>query len=222
MGINLGICTFAALAFENGHGELYPLNCLKEDDYHFRKEIARCDDSESNQATRLNSTLSERRAHYFHALSKHLVESCVEPEVGEIILGDLGGIRDDEETGLAKNWGSRGNLDLHSWAFDRFTEMLDYKAEEQSIELTLVSERGTSKSCSACGRTGAASVSLLSESICSRAHMTYACPPYSPVDASLLESVVVGFHSVLAASTIRGQTAASSLCTRATLHPVRL
>jgi len=153
VGIDLGICTFAALAFEDGHGELYPLNCLKEDDYYFRKELARCDDSESEQATRLNATLSARRTHYFHALSKHIVKKCVEQEVGEIIVGDLGGIRDDEETGVAKNWGPHGNLDLHSWAFDRFTDMLDYKAEEQSVELTLVSERDTSTSCSACGRT---------------------------------------------------------------------
>ncbi len=115
VGIDLGICTFAALAYEDVHGELYPLNCLKEDDYYFRKEIARCEDAESEQATRLNTILSERRTHYFHALSKHTVDRCVEQNVGELIVGDLGGIRDDEETGLAKNWGSHGNLDLHSW-----------------------------------------------------------------------------------------------------------
>jgi len=151
-GIDLGIVNFAAVAFEDGHGEMYPLNCLKQDDYYFSKRIARCDDSCSELADRLNQTKSARRTHYFHALSKHLVERCVGKGVGTIAIGDLGGIRDDDETGEAKDWGRHGNLDLHSWAFDRFTGMLEYKAEAEGIGVTRVSERDTSKSCSCCGR----------------------------------------------------------------------
>ena len=60
-------------------------------------------------------------------------------------MGDLAGIRDGED------WGDSGNLDLHGWAFDRFTSMLEYKAEEDGIEVEQVDERGTSKTCSACG-----------------------------------------------------------------------
>ncbi|MFT4963628.1 MAG: putative transposase, partial [Halobacteriales archaeon] len=45
VGVDLGIKNFAALAYEDGHAELYPLNCLKQDDYSFSKRIARCDDS---------------------------------------------------------------------------------------------------------------------------------------------------------------------------------
>jgi putative transposase len=151
-GIDLGIVNFAAIAFEDGRGELYPLNCLKQDDYYFSKRIARCDDSDSEQASRLNQTKSARRTHYFHTLSKHLVKRCVEEEVGTIAIGDLGRIRDDDETGEAKNWGRHGNLDLHSWAFDRFSGMLEYKAEAEGITVIRVSERDTSKSCSCCGR----------------------------------------------------------------------
>jgi putative transposase len=51
-----------------------------------------------------------------------------------------------------KDWGKHGNLDLHSWAFDRFTKLLDYKAEGEGISVERVSERNTSKSCSCCGR----------------------------------------------------------------------
>jgi putative transposase len=54
VGIDLGISNFAALAYEGGHSELYPLNCLKQDDYYFSKRLARCDDSNSDQARRLN------------------------------------------------------------------------------------------------------------------------------------------------------------------------
>jgi putative transposase len=62
----------------------------------------------------------------------------------------LEGIRDDEN-GNPRNWGKHGNLDLHGWAFDRFITLLDYKAEAEGIDVTVESERDTSKTCSACG-----------------------------------------------------------------------
>ncbi|KKF39750.1 transposase [Halorubrum saccharovorum] len=153
VGVDLGINNFAALAYEDGHAELYPLNCLKQDDYYFSKRIAQCDDSNSEQATRLNQKKSARRTHYFHTLSKHIVQRCVDEGVGTIVVGNLSGIREDEETDESKNWGKHGNLDLHSWAFDRFTELLEYKAEMEDIAVEQVSERDTSNSCSCCGRT---------------------------------------------------------------------
>jgi len=152
VGIDLGINNFAALAYEDGHSELYPLNCLKQDDYYFSKRIARCDDPNSEQTTRLNRKKSARRTHYFHTLSKYIVQRSVEEDVGTIVIGDLSGIREDDENGEAKNWGSHANLDLHSWAFDRFTELLTYKAEMRGITVEEVPERDTSKSCSCCGR----------------------------------------------------------------------
>ena len=152
MGVDLGINNFAALAYEDGHSELYPLNCLKQDDYYFSKQIAHCDDPDSKQATRLNQKKSARRTHYFHTLSKHIVQQCVNEGVGTIVVGDLAGIREDEENDESKNWGKHGNLDLHSWAFDRFTDLLTYKAEMDGITVEQVSERDTSKSCSCCGR----------------------------------------------------------------------
>jgi len=152
VGIDLGINNFAALAYEDGHGELYPLNCLKPDDYYFSKRLARCDDSTSEQATRLNQKKSARRTHYLHTLSKHIVQRCVEEGFGTIVVGDLSDIREDDEAEESKSWGKHGNLDLHSWAFDRFTKLLTYKAEMEGITVEQVSERDTSKSCSCCGR----------------------------------------------------------------------
>ena len=152
VGVDLGINNFAALAYEDSHAELYPLNCLKQDDYYFSKRIARCDDSASEQADRLHQKKSARRTHYFHTLSKHIVERCVDEGVGTIVVGDLSGVREDDKTDGVKDWGSHGNLDLHSWAFDRFTDLLAYKAAEQGITVEEVSERDTSKSCSCCGR----------------------------------------------------------------------
>ncbi|WP_178917828.1 RNA-guided endonuclease TnpB family protein [Natronomonas gomsonensis] len=152
VGVDLGINNFAALAYEDGRSELYPLNCLKQDDYYFSKRLAQCDDSDSEQAMRLNQKKAARRTHYFHTLSKHIVQRCVGEGVGTIVVGDLSGIREDKENGESKNWGKHGNLDLHSWAFDRFTDILEYKAEIEGISVEEVSERDTSKSCSCCGR----------------------------------------------------------------------
>ena len=42
---------------------------------------------------------------------------------------------------------------LHGWEFDRFTRLLEYKAEEHGILVSRVSDRDSSKTCSCCGRT---------------------------------------------------------------------
>ena len=43
---------------------------------------------------------------------------------------------------------------MHGWAFDRFSNILEYKAKVEGIEVEEVSERDTSKTCCVCGRTG--------------------------------------------------------------------
>ena len=149
-GIDLGISNVAAVSF-GGEGVLYPGGALKEDEYWFQKERAKCENASSTEADRFDRKRTERRSHFLHTLSKDVVTGCVERGVGTIVVGDISGIRDDEETGAARNWGDRGNLGLHGWAFDRFTSMLEYKAEEQGIDVERVDESGTSKTCSVCG-----------------------------------------------------------------------
>ena len=150
-GIDLGICNFAAVAYSTEQADLYPGNRLKQDGYYFPKEISECDDAGGERATRLHHTWSERRTHFLHGLARHIVETCVEREVGTLVVGNLGGIREGE-TSDAKNWGKHGNLDLHGWAFDRFRNLLTYKAKAEGIEVAEVSERDTSKMCCVCRR----------------------------------------------------------------------
>ena len=150
-GVDLGICNFAAVAYSTEEADLYPGNRLKQDGYYFPKELAKCDDSGGERTTRLHKKWSERRTHFFHALAKHIVERCIENDVGRINVGKLAGVREDEN-GESKNWGSHGNLDLHGWAFDRFSNILEYKAKVEGIEVVEVDERDTSKTCCVCGR----------------------------------------------------------------------
>jgi putative transposase len=71
--------------------------------------------------------------------------------VGRINIGKLAGVREDDNS-ESKNWGKHGNLDLHGWAFDRFTKILTYKAKVEGIEVVEMSERDTSKACCVCGQ----------------------------------------------------------------------
>jgi putative transposase len=148
-GIDLGICNFATVSYDD-EATLYPGGALKEDLYYFAKERAKCDDSVSREARRLDRKQTERRSHFLHTLSKHIISECEQRSVGTIVVGDLEGVRDDEN-GDARNWGKHGNLDLHGWAFDRFTSMLEYKGDERGIEVVRKSERDTSKTWSVCG-----------------------------------------------------------------------
>ena len=147
-GVDLGICNVAAVSFGD-ESLLYPGGALKEDEYYFDQHRAKCDDSASREARRLDRKRTDRRTHFFHTLSKEIVAQCAERGVGTVFVGDLGGIREDEDG--PKNWGRHGNLDLHGWAFDRLTTMVTYKAEMQGIAVETVSERDTSKTCSVCG-----------------------------------------------------------------------
>jgi putative transposase len=151
-GIDLGISNFAAIAYSTGDHELYPGNALKTDERYFAKEIAKCNSSRSNEALRLRRKRSERRSHYLHAVTRHIVTECVEHGVGMVAVGNLEGIRENGDTGEPRNWGDRGNEGLHGWAFDRFTNLLTYKAKVEGIAVVTVSKRDTSKTCSRCGQ----------------------------------------------------------------------
>ncbi|MFC4544456.1 RNA-guided endonuclease InsQ/TnpB family protein [Halosolutus amylolyticus] len=149
-GIDLGISNIAAVSYGD-EAVLYPGGALKENEYYFAKERAKCDDSRSNEARRLDRKWSNRRTHFLHTLSKTIIEECARRGVGTIAVGDLSGIRDDEN-GETKDWGSKGNQSLHRWAFDRFITILEYKGEERGITVETVDERNTSKTCACCGR----------------------------------------------------------------------
>jgi len=49
------------------------------------------------------------------------------------------------------DWGKTGNKKLHSWAFDRLYQYLEYKGEMRGVEVLKENEWNTSKTCSRCG-----------------------------------------------------------------------
>jgi transposase len=76
-------------------------------EYYFLKKRSETDDSASREAKRLDTKRTDRRTHFLHTLSKDIIAECVERGVGTIVVGDLGGIRNDEN-GTARNWGDHG------------------------------------------------------------------------------------------------------------------
>jgi putative transposase len=152
-GIDLGISNYLAIDYEDGPSELYPGNTLKEDKHYLtRKEYqTKGENGPSKRALNARQKLTRRKNHFLHTLSKHIVKRCVEQDVEKIAVGDLSDIRENN-SGDSRNWGKRGNKKLHGWEFDRFTDLLEYKAEERGILVDRVTEENTSKMCSYCGQ----------------------------------------------------------------------
>jgi putative transposase len=144
-GVDLGICNPAAVAFPDD-ALLYPGNTLREDKHYFQQEEYQTEGPHgpSQKAEWAREKLSRRKDHFLHALSKDIVERCVDHNVGTLVVGDPSGVDDD-------NWGRHGNKRLDNWAYKRVMNLLDYKARERGIEVEMPDERGTSSSCSVCG-----------------------------------------------------------------------
>lgn len=88
---------------------------------------------------------------YLHKMSTRLVEECWDRGAATIVIGDLTGIRD------GMDYGEKMNQRLHQWAFRRFTEKIEYKADRYGIEVVFEPERDTSKTCPQCGDKNATS-----------------------------------------------------------------
>jgi putative transposase len=177
-GIDLGICNFAAVSYSTEDADLYPENRLKQDGYYFPKEIARCDASGGEEATRLHAKWSERRTHFFHSLAKHIVERCVEKEVGQINVREERFVRDRlhkvsrqivewsqqfekpcivfedlKEMRDSIDYGTRMNRRLHHLPFRALQFYTSYKAAFEGIPTDWIDPEYTSQRCPMCGHT---------------------------------------------------------------------
>lgn len=147
MALDLGIVNIIAGLITDGYSFIVPGGELLSLDRYFQKEKAKCTKSTSNKCIRLNSKWSRQRNHYLHALTKWLVNLAVAHDVSTILVGELKGIRTD------KDWGDKGNQQLHSWPFSKIVQFLTYKAALAGIQVVKVSERNTSTTCPICGKT---------------------------------------------------------------------
>ena len=158
--IDMGIINLATIVYSDGTTELYSGRGLLSQEYYFAKEIARCKPANWQPGSRkkaaskrergLHRKRTHRRQQLLHAVTRRIVDTCVEKRIGTIVLGDLSGIR-QQSNGEARNQGKAVNLKLHAWPFDAFAQMLRYKAKLAGITTVQLSERNTSRTCSVCG-----------------------------------------------------------------------
>lgn len=67
--------------------------------------------------------------HYFHCVTKMVVDHCVEHNISKVIIGDIKGIRKN------KNLGRVTNQKFHSLPYERIYKLLAYKLGRHGIEL---------------------------------------------------------------------------------------
>jgi putative transposase len=158
--VDVGIINLAAVAYSDGTTGLYSGRGLLAQEYYFAKQIAKCKPrgwlpgsrkrAASKRERRLHRKRTQRRRQFLHAVTRRMVDTCVEKRIGTIVLGDLKGIR-EQGNGEVRNHGKAGSLKLHAWPFNTFVQMLAYKANLAGITIVQVSERDTSRRCSGCG-----------------------------------------------------------------------
>jgi len=144
-GIDLGITNIATVAFPDEY-VLYPGNSIKQDKHYFKRSEYDTEgkNGPSNKSTWARRKLADRETHFFHVLSDTIITECVERGVGTLAVSWPEDVRDSD-------WGKTGNKKLHTWAFDRIYQYLEYKGEERGVEVLKENEWDTSKTCSRCG-----------------------------------------------------------------------
>lgn len=158
--LDAGIVNLAAVVYSDGTSELYSGRGLLAQEYYFAREIARCKPSgwqpgghataASKRQQRLHGKRMQRRKEFLHAVTRRIVDTCVEKGIGTLIIGSLKHVRQQPD-GVIQDHGKVHSLKLHAWPFDTFVQMLAYKANLAGITIIQVSEWNTSCTCSACG-----------------------------------------------------------------------
>jgi len=146
-GVDLGVSNIATVAFPDEY-VLYPGNTIKQDNHYFqqREYDTEGKNGPSQQAQRLRQKRRRRETHFYHTLTKTIIEECVERGVGILVVGWPEDVRSEDLGKTANKW-------LHTWAFDRLYQYLRYKGEEHGIEVLKENEWNTSKTCCECGDT---------------------------------------------------------------------
>jgi len=152
--IDLGIKNLAMLFFDNGESILYSGRGILSQNQYYAKKMAKCKPRNyphhkhqremSETKKRYSKKSTSKRNQMLHTTSHDIIEQCVARGIGTLIIGDLKGIRKEQD------WGKRKNQELHMWPFAKFSDQLAYKAEAQGIKLVRINERGTSSTCPFC------------------------------------------------------------------------
>ena len=98
----------------------------------------------SKRVIQLYKKRKRQTNHWCHCITKKVIDFAVKKRIQTIVLGDLTGLRENN------NLGHQTNQKLYAFPFKKMIEMIIYKAEEKGIGVIQLSEAYTSQTCCIC------------------------------------------------------------------------
>jgi len=151
--LDIGICNLAALYVEDEKPTVYSGRAVLSDWVYRTKRIAELQSKlpKRRHSSKLIDLLyrcrMRRLRHALYSMCRDIFKRLDESGVGVLAIGDLTGIRENE------NHGRNGNQKLHNfWTFGIIERRLKELGEEMGIAVRKVSERDTSRTCCLCGK----------------------------------------------------------------------
>lgn len=151
--IDLGICNIATLYAPNERSLIYSGRAVLSDWVYHTKKIAELQSQQKHKqytSRRIQKLFRKRQKRFRHAVNamlRDLLERAAKMSITHLAVGDLNGIRNDN------NLGRRTNQKLHNfWNHANILKRIDELGEEFGIRVGKVFERYTSKTCCICSR----------------------------------------------------------------------
>ncbi len=141
-GVDLGLNNLMAIT--SNHSGIKPLlvngRPLKSINQFFNKRVAKAQSIEAwRQVKELNSKRDRRIDNYLHAVSRRVIDWCQLNDIGQVIIGNNSGWKQDI------NIGKKNNQEFTKIPHAKLIGLLTYKAQLAGIEVVLTEESYTSK-----------------------------------------------------------------------------
>lgn len=82
---------------------------------------------DTRQIKKLYAKKQKQLHHYFHAVTKYIVNYCIMNQINTVVIGDIKNIRNNA------NLGHKNNQKMHSLPFDKIYKLLAYKLARAGI-----------------------------------------------------------------------------------------
>lgn len=144
VSVDLGINNFATLVTNDGKSVLVNGRIIKSINQYYNKERARLqqfvgDRGTSKRIEKLTFKRNNKVDDYIHKASRFIVDYCAKNKIGNIVIGQ------NKEWKQNVDIGKNNNQKFVSIPHSKFVQMVQYKAEEVGISVTLQEESYTSK-----------------------------------------------------------------------------
>ncbi|MCO6041771.1 RNA-guided endonuclease InsQ/TnpB family protein [Thermococcus alcaliphilus] len=153
-GIDLGVNNLMAVYVENGESFLVNGRPLKSIAFYWRKRIAdyqsklnKSGAKRSRKLSRIHQKAKLQAKHYINTAVRQTIERLYQMGVSRIVVGHPKEITRNSDRGKKQNF-----ILSHVWRFNTVIKRLREVAEEYGIQVLVVNEAFTSKTCPVCGK----------------------------------------------------------------------